>query len=66
MNNLMDFLSGQFHFPKPGRGSRRPPCTPDPPKDPEPVRPPKPFCTTGPDLGKLSRELKRAAKKKKR
>ena len=62
MVSIMDFLTGRVLSSKPGPGSRRPPCTPDLPKDPKPVRPPEPFCTTGPDLGKLGRQLKRRSK----
>jgi hypothetical protein len=64
MLNIMDFFTGRILGPKPGPGSKRPPCTPTIPRDPEPVRPPDPFCTTGPDLGKLAKQLKKRTKTK--
>jgi hypothetical protein len=66
MLNLMDFFTGRVLSTKQGPGSRRPPCTPDPPKDPKPVRPPEPFCTTGPDLGKLGKQLQKQSKTRKK
>lgn len=62
MLNIMDFFTGRVLTTKPSPGTKRPPCTPDIPRDPEPVRPPEPFCTTGPDLGKLGKKLKRRSK----
>jgi len=64
MLNIMDFLTGRVLETKPGPVSRRPPCTPDIPRDPEPVRPPEPFWTTGPDVGKLAKSLKKRSKSK--
>jgi len=66
MLDLRDFFTGGALSSKPAPGSKRPPCTPDLPKDPKPVRPPEPFCTTGPDLGKLGKQLKRRSKTSKK
>ena len=62
MLNIMDFFTGRVLSNKPGPGSRRPPCTPDLPKDPKPVRTPEPFCTTGPDLRELGKQLRKQPK----
>jgi hypothetical protein len=66
MLRLIDFVTGRILGPEPGNAGRRPPCTPDLPKDPKPVRPPEPFCTTGPDLGKLGKQLKQRSKKRRK
>jgi hypothetical protein len=66
MLNIMDFFTGRVLDTKPGPKSKQPPCKPDIPRDPAPVRPPEPFCTTGPDLGKLAKSLKKRPKPKKK